>query len=319
MNISHLKPATQHEIKTMTGIIYLIYNRRKDMGYIGQTHKTFYGRYAGGKWWRHSKNPILSKVNLDSSQSYEIYILEHNKTLKELNILESFYIGELKTLYPNGYNFQLGGESKGAVLPSTKEIIGEKNSKKCILYKDGEKIQIKNIKKFCRSKGISASAMYNMISGRSSSCAGYTLNGNIIAESGKRNVFTLEHPEYGEKITTNLRGFARENNIPEGSIHGLTTGYVKSCHGWKIIKEKSDFSTKFNSEKSRKYVEIVLKHKKNGEERSFTCIAEVVKFLNKNKTVVHCFLKGYNTSISEWEVVSTKKSDSSSGKERLRK
>lgn len=314
MNLSNLKAATEKELKTMSGIIYLIYNKSEKKGYVGQTYKTFWRRYINGKWWEYTRNPILKNVNLSKIQDYEIYILESGKSTSELNVLEPFYIGALKTLHPNGYNFQLGGESKGTPLPSTKEILSQKNSKEYILYKNGKAICVKNIKAFCDSLDICATAMFNMIHGRSLSCAGYTINPSITAEPYKKNFFTLEHPEYGEKTTECLSAFARENNIPRGSINGLATGHVETCHGWKIIKEKSHFSVNSNLEKGRKYSKIILKHLASGNEYTFVSVSDAAKAIGKHKTTVASWLSGRYKLVQGWEIVSTTKSDTTSGK-----
>ena len=93
---------------------YVIYCHTSPSGkkYIGQTNH--YGkRCAAHK--RDSKDPVKSKNRFHSAiikygwNSFTHEILKNDLTLEEANYWEEFYIKELNTIHPNGYNLTTGG------------------------------------------------------------------------------------------------------------------------------------------------------------------------------------------------------------------
>lgn len=102
-----------HQEKTKTkGIIYAIANIKTGKIYIGQTINSFNDRYSGGKWWLYSDNDSLKQDYKTYKKHFKIFILESELSVDELNKRETFYIQELNTLSPNGYNKTLGGFNK---------------------------------------------------------------------------------------------------------------------------------------------------------------------------------------------------------------
>lgn len=97
-------------------IIYKITNKLNGKMYIGQTVQKLTDR-----WSDHSR-PCIGRHKNGSAIAYAIqkygkdnFILEQIDTaesLEELNTKEVTYIKALNTLAPNGYNLELGGESK---------------------------------------------------------------------------------------------------------------------------------------------------------------------------------------------------------------
>lgn len=108
--------ASEEDLKKLTGIIYLIKNRLNNKVYIGQTIHSFHNRYGRKKrWWeipsanKYLKNSI-DKYGIDN---FEIYVLEFNKNIEELNVLEQSYILKYKSTNPKyGYNLRDGGENQ---------------------------------------------------------------------------------------------------------------------------------------------------------------------------------------------------------------
>ena len=90
--------------------IYLRTNLINGKQYVGQTvnfeqreyewfHATFYaGQYI---------NNARGKYGVDN---FKVEILKECDTLDELNKWEMYYIKDLNTKYPNGYNLTCGGE-----------------------------------------------------------------------------------------------------------------------------------------------------------------------------------------------------------------
>ena len=91
-------------------IIYKIVNKHNSKIYIGQTTKSAQERFethcADAKY--KSKNTVFHKaIRKYGPESFEIEILEETE---EPNEREKFWIAELKSLVPNGYNLTEGGQ-----------------------------------------------------------------------------------------------------------------------------------------------------------------------------------------------------------------
>lgn len=132
INIEDLVPSTYEELKLLTGIIYLIYNKINRKIYVGQTLRFFLDRYTKN-WYKEMHNEhLLKSINKYGFENFQVYIIHSNKYLDELNFLETYYIIKLKTYDPDyGYNMSLGGNSRLHTLEVRKKIsIGNKG--KCI-------------------------------------------------------------------------------------------------------------------------------------------------------------------------------------------
>ncbi len=98
------------------GFIYVITNKITGLKYIGQTSKTIEKRLlqhfqeARGK--RQGSRYLNHAINKYGPNNFEISLVEENNN-DSLDDLERKYIKELNTLAPNGYNIQIGGQSKG--------------------------------------------------------------------------------------------------------------------------------------------------------------------------------------------------------------
>jgi len=89
----------------MKGTIYILENKINKKKYVGQTRGKFSSRLNS-----HFKNNsyignALRKYGLDNFKMYQIV---YNKN--DLNLWEIYWIKELNTIYPNGYNLTYGGE-----------------------------------------------------------------------------------------------------------------------------------------------------------------------------------------------------------------
>jgi group I intron endonuclease len=98
----------------MDAHIYLVTNNLNGKQYVGQTtvarNKVGHGLIVTEAYKKHGKDnfsysPICSEIN--------------NKAT--LNYIERFWIKVMGTRYPNGYNIEEGGSTKGEVSDSTKE------------------------------------------------------------------------------------------------------------------------------------------------------------------------------------------------------
>ncbi len=100
-------------VKFMYGVIYKISNDINSKLYIGKTTKPVEVRF---KQHKYSKSAIGNAIRKYGIEHFKVEVLEECDTLEQLNEREIFWIKELNTKYPNGYNLTDGGE--GAVNPS---------------------------------------------------------------------------------------------------------------------------------------------------------------------------------------------------------
>ena len=104
--------ATEYELRTLKGIIYLIQNLINNKRYIGQSINTFIYRYSS-KWWKKVDNPHLKNaIQKYGYENFSVQILASEKSKEELNVLEMLYINLYKSDDKNfGYNLTNGGAS----------------------------------------------------------------------------------------------------------------------------------------------------------------------------------------------------------------
>jgi len=213
------------------------------MSYIGQTKNTFEERYNGnGRWWvRHSNCYLQNSVNKNGHDSFYIEIIEHDiKTLKELNELEKFYIKKFNTLYPDGYNFSIGGDNHSHV----KEI-GDKISNilsKGRIYKlkspTGEIFEVKNLRRFCKEHNLRHCGALKIVKKDVQKYNGWTL------PETKLKKWIFISPE-GEKFIVvdgwrnhGLRSFCKNHNLYKENVL-LAYKKGKKYKNWTINQEFS--------------------------------------------------------------------------------
>lgn len=106
-------------------IIYKLTNRITGLSYIGQTSRKLEDRLYGHF---HSKsNSYVSRaIQKYGKDAFEISILQSCKSLEDLNLSEQFWIKELNTMNPFGYNLDSGGSLNKTFSQSTKTKMSEK-------------------------------------------------------------------------------------------------------------------------------------------------------------------------------------------------
>lgn len=94
-------------------LIYLIRNITDGMQYVGKTTKT-----AAYRWKRHVYRAtklevatyLHNTIRKHGAENFRVEILSRATNPEILNVLEKFWIRELNTKAPNGYNLTDGGE-----------------------------------------------------------------------------------------------------------------------------------------------------------------------------------------------------------------
>ena len=94
-------------------IVYLIRNTVSGKCYVGQTVKTLDRRWATHK--REARkgrgHALADAIRKYGEEAFEATEIACAFNLDSLNFLEAYFISQLNTLSPNGYNLTTGGES----------------------------------------------------------------------------------------------------------------------------------------------------------------------------------------------------------------
>jgi group I intron endonuclease len=102
--------------------IYKIVNKNNGKIYVGKTNRSLEERFSGHiKSAKNKVNRYLyDSMNHHGYHSFEIIEIETCNSDEQLNEREKFWIKELNSLYPNGYNMTEGGDG-GNTLKSWSE------------------------------------------------------------------------------------------------------------------------------------------------------------------------------------------------------
>ena len=110
-------------------VIYCITNKINGKQYVGQTTYSMYGR-----WLYHLKRAnkyFLNSIKKYGKENFDITQIDQASTIEELNEKEKYWIKELNTVFPHGYNFEIGGKNSLSH-STTKKLLSDK---KKIYYK----------------------------------------------------------------------------------------------------------------------------------------------------------------------------------------
>lgn len=127
--------------------IYVITNKINSKQYVGQSINVEKRWYAHKNSSRYDSNIYLyNAMNKHGLDNFIVEIIESNIPLDEINKREEYWINELNTLRPNGYNLTLGGEgTKGYIMPDdTKSLISNKAKERYLNLSEEEKLEMIN-------------------------------------------------------------------------------------------------------------------------------------------------------------------------------
>jgi group I intron endonuclease len=107
-------------------IIYKIVSNINGKTYIGQTKFSLDKRIA--QHIKDNKTPVQKAINKYGLESFEISIIDKADTRKELSEKEVYWIKELNSKAPDGYNLTDGGDGLINPTKETREKIGKASS-----------------------------------------------------------------------------------------------------------------------------------------------------------------------------------------------
>jgi group I intron endonuclease len=190
--------------------IYKITNKINGKVYIGQTTKTIERR-----WYYHCYNksttiPLHNAILKYRKENFIIELIEECSSLKQLDEREIFWIAELKSLMPNGYNLQTGGYIRDSMRGRKHS---EETKKKMSRAASGEKNS-----QYGKRKELSP------IYGKTHSEEHKRKNG----EAHSKPVYCVEN----EKSYSSGRAAAKELNLNAANLNKVLKGKAKTCGGF---------------------------------------------------------------------------------------
>lgn len=221
----------------MNGIIYSITNKINNKKYIGQTQTTLKKRYPLN-WWKYTNNPYLKySVEKYGIDNFEFEILKSNiQTIDKLNESECFYATKLNTYIPNGYNIRECGKNK-KFNEESKRKLSHSNSKSRTFKNasTGEIITVNNLRCFCEEKGISVSAMNNLLCGISNYCSDFIRIDADQSKIKKAAVYEFLSPS-DELVIGTVLNICAKFGLKKHTLYHLISGQCKTSKGWRIIR-----------------------------------------------------------------------------------
>jgi len=113
-------------LSKMCGFIYIVENRFNQKLYVGQT--TDLSKREEAHLYGYSRCPALNNaIKKYDKENFDFVILERCSSQEDLNEREIYWIRELNTVAPNGYNLKEGGQCGGKLSEETKEKISNSN------------------------------------------------------------------------------------------------------------------------------------------------------------------------------------------------
>lgn len=235
----------------MKGIIYKITNDINIKVYVGQTWKTveerFHRHCAEARWYNTKKMPIVLAIKKYGKQHFKIKIIEEliNCTQQNLDEKEIFWVKELKTFSPNGYNLRAGmGHSVWS--DEVKQKISIANKGRKVTAETIEKLRISHLGHKMKEESKKKLSMLNKgksLTAEHKEKIGLSNKGKIVSNESKEKMrkkklkfeYEIISPN-GEKLkTNNLKNFSKINQLNNGHMNSVARGKKKNYKGWKVI------------------------------------------------------------------------------------
>lgn len=94
----------------MNGVIYYFFHKITGMGYVGKHNKpNIYSRFNHHHWLK-KNSPLNNALRFHGKSAFKLVCLGTGSSNEELNEKEKYWISELDTMWPNGYNMTSGGD-----------------------------------------------------------------------------------------------------------------------------------------------------------------------------------------------------------------
>lgn len=225
------------------GLIYQITNKINGKKYIGQTKRTLECRVREHKRDFNRLNFYLySALRKYDFENFQWSILEDNIQPEDLNDREKYWIKELNTFAPNGYNLTSGGGQGREVSLETRRKIS--NSRKGIVFSEEHRRNMsiaRKSKTFSEQhkRSLSLAQIGRKHSQETKDKIGLKSKNRKQSEEqilNKSLYYQITDPEGNIFTIQNLRKFCRENNLNNSALIKVSQGKHSQHKNYKCEK-----------------------------------------------------------------------------------
>lgn len=294
--------ATDEELRSISMIVYGIYNTVNGKWYIGQTIHQFCGRYAGNKWHFHTTNQYFKRsVAKYGCEKFKVFLLEQNVSTQDaLNELEKKHIQEKQAIFPNGYNFESGGQKyeKRVHAVSRKKMslahLERRRKTQFLFDKDGVKHCFENEATFAREHGLDPRTVGMLLHGKLDRYKGWNRGDVVVDKPFKHSkLYKLIGPDGVIHEFYNMCEFARQHGLQSACLYSVVVGRALQHKGFRLENPRKKvrgyrYSTGDNPK--RKYASVVLE--KDGETFEITDMTAFCKERGLTKRQMYTLTSG---------------------------
>ena len=189
-----------------TGLIYIATNKTNGMCYVGQTTNTMARRKRCG----------YNKYFTNAQKKYEFDWVEIPVHVDMLDTIERLYIKTCNSVFPNGYNFELGGNGKKEVSAETRRKMSEASK--------GKK-KPKRTPEHCKAIG-------DRQRGRKKSRS----HCKALSRAHISYSYTITKPDGTVETTNNMRKYCKENGLTNSLMQYVAQGKYKQHKGYTVTR-----------------------------------------------------------------------------------
>ena len=247
--------------------VYIITNIISGMRYVGQTVRTLNKRLNQHVYESKSGQKcayLHSAIAKYGAEAFVISLLDVASDQQELNAKESYWIKELNTLAPNGYNLR-AGDNRSAVSQSTKEKLSKALTGKIVSEETKAKLSALTIEQMKdpakrehlanlnRGKKMSSETKAKISAANSGKSLSAEHKANLsIAKTGKRhteeakNNMRLAHKKCGPR-TLSEQGRKRISDACKTRDHSKSDHFLEQngARWFQVFNLKGDFLGEF--------------------------------------------------------------------------
>lgn len=214
-------------------VIYTATCKVNGKKYVGQTRKKrpqdrWSGHFALAKSKKRGHTcAFLNAIRKHGREAFIFEVIDTATCIEELNIKEAYFADMLNTYVPNGYNLRGCGDGH-----EMHAITADRLAKDWkFLSPEGNIVEVHNLDRFCRDRGLSHGHMAAVARGQRYSSGGWR------SANRPYKVWHLIHGETGQRITIpDIRGSQKKQALKMGvkqtSINNLLKGRIISTGGW---------------------------------------------------------------------------------------
>lgn len=316
----NLIPATRQELETCKGIVYGISNKITGKWYLGQTIHKFCSRYPNSRFWKYPTNPYIKRAYKKYGIfAFQVYLLHKEiRNANKLDKLEKLSIKKFNCIFPNGYNFESGGQKYGKRVnkASVKRMIEthlKNKAKRRVLYDINEKKHVfYNISTFSKEHGLDSRTVSMLLSDRVKRYFGWHKFGVNLEKPFKHSKkYQIIDPNGVKQTFYNVCKFSRKNGLLVSCLCKVLSG-GQICHkGFHMENPRAKKPRNWvgnPNNKKRKYSKIILE--KNGSK--YVILDDILQFCKTHKIDkrgIYTLMNGEQKSHRGFKLVSFKYCD----------